>query len=143
MRRKIIISSFLVVFLASSTGLPFTVTFCTMGNDVPTSDMCPMCIKKGRPDRCPAKELANDNTNTSQIKSICCEQNTFDYSVKDKFVSSKTESEKVVQLSVLSGVSFNLQAVPVVQNPAKFLYGKSPPLLENNHIYKDNSVFLI
>ena len=144
MKRKIIISFFLVIFIASTTGLPFTVTFCTLGKDVPLSDMCPMCsMERGRLDLCSAKELTNSSTNTSKIKSICCEQKTFDYSVKDKFVSSSTESEKVIQLFVLSDVNLNPQEILLIQNPVKFLCGKSPPLFENNHIYKDNSVFLI
>lgn len=133
--KKISILLFGLVFLLSTTSLPMTLHLCKMAKErsVEQCEKCKKDIQKTH------SSVTFKNTGSSP----CCSDQVIDSSVKDNFISSKTNLHDVKNMQL--SVSFILAQEVLNKNPELIWSGEinSPPNLIQNHIYIINSVFLI
>ncbi|MDR3665493.1 MAG: hypothetical protein P4L35_01500 [Ignavibacteriaceae bacterium] len=134
MTKRIIILSFCILFLVSTTGLPLTIHICKMMGTVSVNTKCTMC--KGSCQHSKSSEI----TGLRLAMGNCCHTETFDKKVKDNFLSFDTEmnfhSSGVVMICPVdcSFCSY-LSSVPYADT--------SPPGLLSNNLYLFNSILLI
>ena len=144
MKRKTLISLFLIQFLVATTGLPLSITLCNLNKTEPMDDLCAMCKMVMEEEAHCSFENIDEIQNPTKIKSECCVVKSIDFSVKDKFLNtSKEDVNKVVILSSLSNLTLDIVKTEPENGTTFFTSGKSPPKVYNNHIYKNISVFLI
>lgn len=144
MKRKTFISIFLIQFLVATTGLPLSITYCNIMKSEPVDDICPMCMMEREESSHCSLENINEIQNPIKVKSECCVVKSIDFSVKDKFLNTgKEDVNKIVVLSSLSNLTLNIVRTEPENGTTFFTSGKSPPKVDNNHIYKNISVFLI
>ncbi len=139
MKKKIFISTSILVFITATTSLPFTLHFCTMTNSY-TFHACKM--EKNAQHKC-RMENNNKNTHATLSSANCCILKTIDTKVNDNFVASHT-----ARYSPNSIVVFLTD--DSAQNWGSFLKeftdhsdNSPPPLLYDNYLYIQNSVLLI
>ena len=134
MTKRIIILSFCMLFLVSTTGLPLTIHFCKMKSSVSVNKKCGMCMMEGKHSK------SSDVTSLRRAMGNCCHTETFDNNVKDNFLSFNTglniHSESFAMIcpvdysfcSIISSIQFT---------------DTSPPRLLSNNLYLFNSILLI
>ena len=102
--------------------------------------MCAMCSNEVEVKSC-CEETIDDSEIISQANNPCCEIKVVDPSVKDNFITFKTELSKEISILILSD---EVAVISQKNSTAKFFYDhSSPPGLDDNHIYLTNSVFII
>ncbi len=137
MIRKILISTIVLVFFVSTTGLPLTIHFCSMSKtEMAHCKMHSKCM-----------HCENENQSNSSVIKIenkdCCKIEFKYEAIGDKFL--QINSQKDIQLkNLIAIITVNLvecsnQNISFINN----FSGSSPPQITGNHIYLDNSVFLI
>lgn len=134
MTKRIIILTFCMLFLVSTTGLPLTIHFCKMKASASVNKKCSMCMMDAKHSKTP------DGTSLKRAIGQCCHTETFDNNVKDNFLSLSNEvnfnSLSVIMIcpvecsfcSYVSSIQFN---------------DTSPPRLLSNNLYLFNSILLI
>ena len=139
MIRKSLISSLLFLFLLISTGFPVTIAYCSMAKSSSEDMMCPMC--KNELKEYKSNILTKQNSQT-ELKPVCCLIKTIDFSIKDKFVSGKSE--------ISNTFNFYYVSPAVILNNdihgLEFVYSikdKSPPGIYCSQLFLNNSVLLI
>ena len=142
MNKKIYISLLSLVFFLSTTSLPMTIHLCKMMNTTDTK-ACAMCTSAPVKKSCCETDVKGDVSIKRDNSSDCCSTQLIDATVKDNFLSSKTENQD------LNPVKF----APVIILPVEFFtcsklfsyidIDTSPPNLQTNKLYLINSIFLI
>ena len=140
MFRKTKIFSLMLLFVISTTGLPFTVNLCKMA--ALEKDQCVMhhqMVSSG----CCAHETSEQKPSISFDKYNCCETEFMYKKVEDQYLIHKTSvdyfsSQEIISHSVdfihpLAEYSFN----------ESFYTDSSPPFLINSKLHITNSVLLI
>jgi hypothetical protein len=134
MTKRIIILSFCMLFLVSTTGLPLTVHFCRMKSSVSVNKNCGMCMMSGKHSK------SSGAISLRRAMGNCCHTETFDNNVKDNFLSFNTGLN-------ISSISFEM-ICPVDCSFCSFICSTqftdtSPPRLLSNNLYLFNSILLI
>ena len=134
MTKRIIILSFCMLFLVSTTGLPLTIHFCKMKSSSNGNKKCGMCMMEGKHSK------SSDAISLSRAMGNCCHTETFDNNVKDNFLSFTTE----LNIHSLSAVMIS----PVDYSFCSYITSvqftdTSPPRLLSNNLYLFNSILLI
>ena len=134
MTKRIIILSFCMLFLVSTTGLPLTVHFCKMKSTSNGKKMCGMCMMEGKHSK------SSDAISLRRAMGNCCHTETFDNNVKDNFLSFNTElNVQVLSLEMICPVDYSF--CPIISS-IQFT-DTSPPRLLTNNLYLINSILLI
>ena len=134
MTKRIIILSFCMLFLVSTTGLPLTVHFCKMKSSSSGNKKCGMCMMEGKHSK------SSDVISLRRAMSSCCHTETFDNNVKDNFLSFTTEMNIHLHFAaMISPVDYSFCSyISAVQ-----FTDTSPPRLLSNNLYLFNSILLI
>ncbi len=142
MKRRVYILSLLSVFFISTTGLPLTVSMCSM-DDMHTTEHCGTAPQKMVDHSCCSKDNVEPAVNIKMIDhGSCCQFKVVDNNISDKYLTSTNDAgfkSPVKIILVLNFSGMESQTVP----PFNILTSSSPPPLSDNHIYLSNSVFLI
>ena len=138
MKKKISVISLILLFFVSTTGLPLTVSICSL-MDTPQADLCEMHSKN----KTCEYEAHRVSVNTELTKEDCCKTELIDKSICDKYIQANNQSNNLIQHTVAVINNEFLVADNLVVNPVKYFNDASPPSLLNNHIYLDNSILLI
>lgn len=134
MTKRIIILTFCMLFLVSTTGLPITIHFCRMLSSVSVNKKCSMCGMERK------QENSAQGTSIKKPMSSCCHTETFNNNVKDNFLSFNTE---------MNFHSFSVMMIcPVECSFCSYISSTqftntSPPGLLSNNLYLFNSILLI
>jgi hypothetical protein len=140
-KRRIHILSLAFVFLASTTGMPLIIHYCNM-METASLQPCEMHTKEVQKSSCCESETQTSAIADSYFsKAIdeCCKDVTVDHSVKDTFVSSKTDIDFPLHINTFVTTEFVL--TPNYQTNVEA--DTSPPLISSNKIYLSNSILLI
>lgn len=146
MRRKITILSLILLFTLSTSGMPLILHYCgsmgslTLWDSINLGEQCEMHSPKVNLNSCCESETG-DLTKIVSNYDNCCEDLIIDNSVKDNFLSSKTEVKSSITLTILFPVNYELSTNSISHNLS--IEDRSPPNLSSNKIYLSNSVFLI
>ena len=138
MFRKVLISTIVLVFFVSTTGLPLTIHLCSMVADGEME----ACTMHSEMMQC--ENDADAAYNVVKIKrEDCCKTEVKYESIGDKFL--QINSQKVIYnetlIALLNAELFqNLNQLTLFQN---YLSDSSPPHSVNNHLYLNNSILLI
>jgi hypothetical protein len=134
MTKRIIILSFCMLFLVSTTGLPLTIHFCKMKSSSNGNKKCGMCMMEGKHSK------SSDVTSLRRAMSNCCHTETFDNNVKDNFLSFSTElNVHALCVEMICPVDYSFCSII---SSTQFT-DTSPPRLLSNNIYLFNSLLLI
>ena len=134
MTKRIIILTFSILFLVSTTGLPLTIHFCKMQKSGTVNKKCAMCMAEQNSDK------THNDLSVKRALGSCCQTVTFNNNIKDNFLSLKTE---------LNLHSFSFILVFTSDCPASLVNktvcytDSSPPPEQNNNLYLLNSILLI
>lgn len=140
-KKRIYILTLTLIFLVSTTGMPLIIHYCQM-METASLQACEMHTKEVQKSSCCESESQSStgiNSYFSKVIDECCKDVTVDHSVKEIFVSSKTDIEFSLQINTFVTTEFVL--TPNFQTNIKA--DTSPPLLSNNKIYLTNSILLI
>jgi hypothetical protein len=134
MIKRIVILSFCMLFLVSTTGLPITIHFCKMLSSVSVNKNCSMCGMDRK------HENTSQGTSIKKPMSSCCHTETFDNNVKDNFLSFSIE----MNVHIIS----TAMICPAECSFCSFIGSiqftdTSPPGLISNNLYLFNSILLI
>jgi hypothetical protein len=134
MTKRIIILSFCMLFLVSTTGLPLTIHFCKMKSSSNGNKKCGMCMMEGKHSK------SSDVISLRRDMSSCCHTETFDNNVKDNFLSFGTElNVHALYVEMICPVDYSFCSyISSVQ-----FTDTSPPRLLSNNLYLFNSILLI
>lgn len=138
-KKRIYILTLTLVFLVSTTGMPIIIHYCKMmeSASLQACEMHSQEIKKSN--CCETENQSSAPAKSSFSKAIdeCCKDFVVDLSVKDTFVSSKTEFNIPLYLYILveSDLTSHFQT--------NLKLDISPPQLVSNKIYLTNSILLI
>jgi hypothetical protein len=136
MKKKISILTLAIVFLASTTGMLFTMHYCKM-MELASFESCEVCVQESEKTSC-CEENAGGSYFTSESGG-CCNDLLVDNSIKENFISSKNELVSSVNLlSIIPGETV-LNTNQYVSSNINF----SPPKVPGNKIYLNNSILLI
>lgn len=141
MKRKIFILTLTLVFLVSTTGMPLIIHYCKM-METATLQACEMHSKEIKKSSCCESETHSSVIADSYFSNAideCCTDFLVDHSVKETFLTSKTEINLPLYLFTLIPVEFNLSSNHQINQEID----TSPPLLSSNKIYLTNSILLI
>jgi hypothetical protein len=134
MTKRIIILSFCMLFLVSTTGLPLTVHFCKMKSSASVNKNCGMCMMTGKHSK------SSDVTSLRRAMGNCCHTETFDNNVKDNFLSFNTElNVHALCVELICPVDYSFCSI---MSSIQFT-DTSPPRLLSNNLYLFNSILLI
>lgn len=140
-KKRIYILTLSFIFLVSTTGMPLIIHYCKMmeSASLKACEMHSQEIKKSN--CCETENQSSAAAKSSFSKAIdeCCKDFVVDLSVKDTFVSSKTEFNIPVYL--YTHILFDSDLTSPVQTNLKL--DISPPLHFGNKIYLNTSVLLI
>ncbi len=137
MTKKVFILTFMFVFLVSTTGMPLIIHYCKM-METASLQACEMHSKETKKSSC-CEEEDIQNLYYSKMIDECCSDVVVDHSVKETFISSKSESNLPLNLYTFIHIDIYLTS----NHQIYFKVDTSPPLLLSNKIYLINSVFLI
>jgi len=146
MKRRVLILSLIFLFTLSTTGMPLIMHYCnmmeslTLWNSIELGDGCQMHSKKINETSCCDIENDFNSTIVNQYDD-CCQDFIVDSSVKDNFVSSKTELN--ISQETISIVSIDNDLFEINSEKRTFKTDHSPPLITSNKIYLSISVLLI
>jgi hypothetical protein len=141
MKKKISILTLVFVFLVSTTGMPLIIHYCKM-METASLQACEMHSKELKKSSCCESESqpqAIADSYFSKAIDECCTDYLVDYSVKETFLTSKTEIDLPLYLYTLIPVDFNLTSNYQTNQEID----TSPHSLLSNRIYLTNSVLLI
>lgn len=133
MKRKISILTLVVLFFASTTGLPLALHFCQMSE---TEEVCEQIMMMKKSSCCEEEQTEIYITNGIDQ---CCSTKLVDSSIKDNFVVSKTEFFIPLYLYTIIPIENDLP----LNHYSFFKVYISPPPLIDNHLYLTNSILLI
>lgn len=138
-KKRIYILTLTLVFLVSTTGMPIIIHYCKMMEKA-SLQACEMHTKEVKKSSCCETEnqsSAAAKSSFSKAIDECCKDFVVDLSVKDTFVSSKTEFNIPLYLYILveSDLTSHFQT--------NLKLDISPPQLVSNKIYLTNSILLI
>jgi hypothetical protein len=136
MKKNYFILTLALLFFASTTGLPLVLHYCQMMESV-SLEVCEM-HKQNKTCCC---ETGNNEIRFTKGFDPCCSTKLLDKSVKDNFVVSKPDLLSKAQLTIVLLINQNIDFSFYLSNT--FYTDTSPPPLLNNHLYLNNSVFLI
>ena len=137
MIRKVLISSIILVFFVSTTGLPVTIHFCSMSKSEMTH-----CKMHSKCMHCDGSEHSS-KAEVKLKKEDCCKTEYKYEAIADKFLqinSQKDFQNQNLITAILLDITITINPQEVSHN---IFTGPSPPQLYNNHIYLNNSIFLI
>ncbi len=141
MLKKFIVISFNLLFLVSTTGLPFSINFCKMTGKG-RIQFCGINHNDSENSCAATCEAKNETKHQHYSRTNCCENIPLEKIITDKYVSLKTDLNN--NLSFLAVVpASNIENLESLNSFTSFLEDSSPPSLYNNHIYLDNSILLI
>jgi hypothetical protein len=141
MKRKVYILTLLGVFFISTTGLPLTLSFCSM-NDSHPSGHCKMHMETMK-NGCCSKDVAHNEVKlTEKDFDSCCQFKIVDHNITDKFlISGNDTGTKTPVKALVTFNSFNYGS-QIILSQNTYTDG-SPPPLPDNHLYLSNSILLI
>jgi len=134
MTKRIIILSFCMLFLVSTTGLPLTIHFCKMKSSTSVNKKCGMCMNVSR------HAKTSEGASITRDMSTCCHTETLDNNLKDNFLSFNTEMNfHSLGVTMICPVDYSFCSyITSVQ-----FTDTSPPRLLSNNLYLFNSLLLI
>lgn len=138
MKKKIFILYLVTVFFVSTTSLPITVHFCKMTK---TSAAC-KCSTMGNC-KMSCKNQSVKEAHLPHIKNNCCSTKTIDTTLKDEYLSQQNSNNHNFQPLVFVLTNNPFESISKLNSNKKYFQDFSPPLLTNNTLYLNNSVFLI
>lgn len=136
-KKRIYILTLSFIFLVSTTGMPLIIHYCKM-METASLQACEMHSKEIKQSSC----CNEDNNNGPSVKKVideCCKDFVVDHSVKETFITSKTEINIPIYLYTHLPVEFNLTSNYQTNQEID----TSPPPLLSNKIYLANSILLI
>lgn len=141
MIRKIYILTLLSIFFISTTGLPLALHICSM-NGLSSAETCKMHKNAEEDHSCCNKEDESPLKITLNEYDGCCQVKMIDGNLTDQILTAGNDviSKTSIKL-ILTGITDSYQSPDF---PAQLTYNSnSSPPLSDNHIYLNNSVFLI
>ena len=144
MKRKISILTLVLLFFASTTGLPITLHLCKMMEMEKMSD-CTMCnsSKDEIQMPCCTGEMEKVSNVITDFNDPCCKLSIIDNKLSDKFFYSKHKSKEEFRLISILVKNSNLNQNNFSFSTSNKLINESPPGLLTNHLYLDLSVLII
>jgi hypothetical protein len=143
MIKKGFILTLLLLFFASTTGLPFSVEFCNiLKKEIKTE--CPLFTPENNENElsCPFEKEKAAEKSTSFKDEDCCSRKFMIIGVKDSFIPNKTEAGNQSLTIILPVADYSLPVT--VQQVSNYTFiDTSPPLLQSNTLYLNNSILLI
>lgn len=134
--KKIFNIVLLLIFFISTTGLPITVYLCN-------SNMETNCETMNRDEMTSCKTQTSASNYSYKSNSKCCQVKVIDQSIKDNFISANSELK--INLHA-SHFQLHLNSINIY-NPSNGIISQltdpSPPGLNSNHLYLNNSILLI
>ncbi len=141
MRKRILISALLLLFLVSTTGLPITINYCKMA----ASEEMSMCSMHHKPVKslCCAENTVDNFSGIYFNKPDCCQTEFVYNKVSDEFVTNKTDVQFFTSLQ--NSIHSNNIIPIVIEIPRSLTHycDSSPPFLINPELHISNSVILI
>jgi hypothetical protein len=144
MKRKISIITLILLFFASTTGLPLTLHICKM-MEMEKMAECSMCESSEAEIQIPccSDEMENEINVITDFNDPCCELSLIDNKLSDKFFFSKPNlKEEFSLVSILVVDNYDNQNNFSISSSNRFI-SESPPGLLTNHLYLNLSVLLI
>ena len=144
MKRKISILTLVLLFFASTTGLPITLHLCKM-MEMEIMTECSMCnsSKDKIQMPCCTEEMEREKNVITDSNDPCCELSIIDNKLSDKFFFSKHKSYEEFRLISILVENSNLYQNNFSFSTSNKLINESPPGLLTNHLYLDLSVLII
>ncbi len=140
MIKKFYISTFILVFLLSTTGLPLTLHLCAMQKSA-TLETCEMCSAKPEKVKTCCSSKADESTVfLSKAADNCCLTQLVDKKVKDEFYP-KTELKSSFFTPLLLVISSN--DITDLRNTASFVSDSPPIPPGSGRLFLDISILLI
>ncbi len=142
MKRKVYILSLLGIFFISTTGLPLTVSMCSL-RDSHTADHCALNPVKMDDHSCCSKDHAKAKVNIKEMDpGSCCQFKIVDNNISDRYLTTSNDPGPTSPVKTVVVLNFTGSESQIV-SPFSIFTSSSPPSLSDNHIYLSNSVFLI
>jgi hypothetical protein len=144
MKRKISILTLILLFFASTTGLPITLHLCKM-MEMEKMTECSMCesSKEKMQMPCCDQEMDKQETVITDFNDQCCELTIIDKKLSDKFFFAEYNSKEEFSLvSILIEDNYDSQNKLSYSTSNKSI-SEFPPGLLTNHLYLNLSVLLI
>lgn len=142
MIKKISISTLLLLFLVSTTGLPLTIHLCKMGSNE-VSQTCTIHNEMNKKMHQSCNQDQEENSYFSVEKGSCCKVELVNKSISDKFLQTDNQKHNL-KLNFIPIINMDLSANNNLRvNSFNYFNDSSPPALINNHIYLGNSILLI
>lgn len=138
MKKRIFISTFIVLFLVSTTGLPIMYHLCNMMNTI-SFNPCAMCIDG---DSYCCKEENYGMKILSGQKDECCKTKLVAEPLSEKYLSVSLEVPKIDFKIFVFTLPFD-NSVSEVITKSSCASDNSPPETYSNSLYLNNSVLLI
>ena len=134
MLKKLIISSFIILFLVSVTGLPVSIHLCKM-QELTGSKECPMC-SAGEAKPIPS----GDEAALSKIPNTCCKTTVVDNKVKDEFFPTAEQNTGIYSFIAVAVLTDN-----IISNNThtSFIPESPPPSPGSGKTFIDISILLI
>lgn len=139
MKRKVYILTLLGIFFISTTGLPMTVSICSM-KDMQASGQCEMAMNE-MDGKCHDDKSTGDVNVTKDIPA-CCQIKIVDNNITDNFISSSNDIGTKTPAKIIFISDINIFTPEINLSNNDYTSG-SPPLISDNHIYLTNSILLI
>ena len=143
MIKKASILTLLFLFFISTTGLPFSVEFCNILNKAIKTECSLLASGKDTNElSCPFEMEKAADKSISFKDENCCSQEFITIGVKDSYISNKTEAQNQ-SVTIILPVSNNIFSEKELEISTYTYIDTSPPLLQSNTLYLNNSVLLI
>ena len=137
MKRKLFISTLILFFFVSTTGLPVTMHLCTMNDS--NADTCEMY---SHTNECEGVQHS-DFSKVKIEKKDCCKTEYKYESIGDKFLQINSQKDLINQ-NIVAIINFDLAENSFsLFNYQNYFNDSSPPSLINNQIYLNNSILII
>jgi hypothetical protein len=141
MKRNIFILTITLTFVVSTTGMPLIIHYCKM-METASLQACEMHTKEMQKSSCCESETQSSaiaDSYYSKAIDDCCEDFVVDHSVKETFITTKTDINISLYLNTFIPVD-----IVFTSNHNSFIKADTyPPPLLSNKIYLTNSVLLI
>ena len=139
MFRKTKIFSFLLLFVVSTTGLPFTINLCKMASS--EREQCTM-HQEPVSSNCCSEETSDSRPSISFDKSSCCQIEFVYKKVEDQYLLNKTNLDFSDDENILQAVEI-VPLLTEISNNVSYFNDSSPPFLIDPDLYITNSILLI
>lgn len=137
MKRKVPILTFTLLFFLSTTALPVSLHFCQMSQD---EEVCGHIMVK-KTSCC--EEETNNKIFVTKAGEQCCTDHVIDKTLKDNFISSKNDNGNFNSFKFLPVILLSVEFTSHFEKVSCLNKDISPPDLQSNNLYLENSVFLI